>query len=60
MTPSVRSGSPSSSRNQSSVTSSTVAGPEPPPHDAAIALNPVPSQSASTAGYDEGPGTRAK
>ena len=34
--------------------------PEPPPHDEAIALNPVASQSPSTPAYDDGPGTRAK
>ena len=59
-TPSVPSGMPSSERSQSSTTSSTVAGPEPPFHDAAMALKPVPSQSPSTPAKDDGPGTRAK
>ena len=58
--PSVSSGSPSSSRSQSSTTSSTVAGPEPPFHEAAIALKPVPIHSPSTPVNDDGPGTRAK
>ena len=58
--PAVPSGRPSASRSQPSTTSSSVAVPDPPPHDDAIACMPVASQSPSTAAYDDGPGTRAK
>ena len=51
---------PNRERSQSSTTSSTVAGPDPPGHEAAIALNPVPSHSPSTPANDDGPGMRAK
>jgi hypothetical protein len=59
-TPSVPAGNPSSSRTQSSATSSTLAGPDEPSQEDAIALKPVPSHSPRTSAYDEGPGTRAK
>ena len=58
--PSVPSGRRRRVRSQSSTTSSTAVGPAPPPQEAAMAWNPVPSHSPSTAGYDDGPGTRVK
>ena len=46
--PSVPSGSPHSSRSQSSTTSSTIAGPAPPVHEPVNTLKPDAAASAST------------
>jgi len=59
-TPSVVSGRPSNEASHWQTTISTVAGPDPPAHDAAMVWWPVPSHSPRTPAYDEGPGTRAK
>jgi hypothetical protein len=49
-----------SAASHSHTTSSTVAGPEPPPHEDAMALYPVASQSPSTPAKAAGDGIRAR
>src|SRR3954467_13953036 len=58
--PSAPAGSPKSSRSQSSVTSSIVAGPEPPVQEPTKTLRPAASASAKTPTGLLGPGIRAK